>query len=135
ARMLVKNPGFTLVAALTLALGIGANSAIFSVVNGVLFKSLPYPDDDRLVVVTEETQAAPGLPVAYPDYLDWKVRQPGFENLAAHMVVGGILPEEASRSASSGAESQPISSRRSELYRNWDALLRRRRTGPAAIAS
>jgi len=91
ARMLVKNPGFTLVAALTLALGIGANSAIFSVVNGVLFKSLPYPDDDRLVVVTEETQAAPGLPVAYPDYLDWKVRQPVFENLAAHMVVGGIL--------------------------------------------
>jgi len=91
ARMLVKNPGFTLVAALTLALGIGANSAIFSVVNGVLFKSLPYPDDDRLVVVTEETQAAPGLPVAYPDYLDWKVRQPVFENLAAHMVIGGIL--------------------------------------------
>jgi putative ABC transport system permease protein len=91
ARTLMKNPGFTLIAVITLALGIGANTAIFSVVNGVLFESLPYPDADRLVVVTEETQAAPGLSVAYPDYLDWKARQSVFENLTAHMVAGGIL--------------------------------------------
>src|SRR5262245_44025692 len=91
ARMLMKNPGFTLIAVITLALGIGANTAIFSIVNGVLFESLPYPDADRLVVVTEETQGAPGLSVAYPDYLDWKAQQSVFENLTAYMVAGGIL--------------------------------------------
>ncbi|HEY6403998.1 MAG TPA: ABC transporter permease, partial [Blastocatellia bacterium] len=91
ARMLMKNPGFTTVAVLTLALGIGANTAIFSVVNGVLLKSLPFPESERLIEVTESTKDEPEMMVAYPNYLDWRARQTVFEDLAARVNSGGVL--------------------------------------------
>ncbi len=90
-RMLRKQPGFTAIAVITLALGIGANTAIFTVVNAVLLKALPFPDSDRLVVINEGTQAQPELAVAYPDYLDWRAQQTVFEDLAASLVTGGVL--------------------------------------------
>ena len=82
-RSLVKTPAFTLVALLTLALGIGANSAIFSVVNGVLLRSLPYPQADRLVVVRETYGGGLTGSVSGPNFADWRVRAHSFSSMAA----------------------------------------------------
>jgi putative ABC transport system permease protein len=90
-RSLANNRGFTLVALLTLALGIGANAAIFSVLYGVLLKPLPYPDPDRLVVMYESSKEDPMMATAYPDYLDWNAQQNVFDSIAARMPAGGVL--------------------------------------------
>jgi putative ABC transport system permease protein len=84
-RQLLKHPGFTAVAVLTLALGIGANTAIFSVINGLLFKPLPYPDPDRLVTLWERNPPA-GIEqekVSGPNYLDWRAQNRVFSDMAA----------------------------------------------------
>jgi putative ABC transport system permease protein len=81
-RMLLKSPGFTVIAIVALALGIGANTAIFSVVNAVLLRPLPYPEPDRLVSVREKTSTFPSGSVSYPNYLDWREGQRSFTDLA-----------------------------------------------------
>ncbi len=81
-RMLLKAPGFTLIAIFALALGIGANTAIFSVVNAVLLRPLPYPQPDRLVVLRESTLTFPSGSVSYPNYLDWRAGQRSFTDLS-----------------------------------------------------
>jgi putative ABC transport system permease protein len=89
ARTLIKSPGFAFVAMLTLALGIGANTAIFSVVNGVLLRALPYYEPERLVMVWADRpilQAQIGLPdfpVAAPDFIDWRNQNQVFQQMAA----------------------------------------------------
>ncbi|MEE8521094.1 MAG: ABC transporter permease, partial [Gemmatimonadota bacterium] len=85
ARSLRKSAGFTVVAVLTLALGIGANTAIFSVVNGVLLRPLAYEQPDRLVTITESNpvQDREGFNVSYPNYLEWKKQSRVFEQIAA----------------------------------------------------
>ncbi|MGB6233547.1 MAG: permease prefix domain 1-containing protein, partial [Candidatus Acidiferrales bacterium] len=71
-RMLRKSPAFTAVAILTLALGIGANTALFSIVNGVLLNPLPFPDPDRLVTVAaSKPNFGPRGSISYPNFLDW----------------------------------------------------------------
>jgi predicted permease len=80
-RTLAKNPGFTAVALLTLALGIGANTAIFSVVNGVLLQPLPYPGAKRLVMTYESD----GNSLAYPNFLDWRRENHCFTDIAASL--------------------------------------------------
>lgn len=82
-RMLRKSPGFAAVAVVTLALGIGANTAIFSVVNAVLLRPLPYPDADRVVAVGERWMGGGG-DLAPPDYLDIAAENHAFEQMAAY---------------------------------------------------
>src|SRR6202050_575194 len=91
ARALRRNPGFTLAAVTAMALGIGANTAIFSVVYAVLLRPLPFPHADRLALLTEsradgriERTAAP-----YPSYAAWSSRPHAFERMAAYWNVSG----------------------------------------------
>lgn len=81
-RSLRKHPGFTAIAIFTLALGIGANTAIFSVINAVLLRPLPYADADRLVLLTETLSEGP-VGVSYPNFVDFRSQNTVFENVAA----------------------------------------------------
>src|SRR2546430_15128348 len=86
ARMLVKRPGFTLVAIITLALGIGASTSIFSVVHAVLIRSLPYRNADRLVMVWENNRRRdPNQQnvINLGNFFDWKEQSHVFEDMAA----------------------------------------------------
>src|SRR5215213_6779639 len=84
-RTLAKRPGFALVAVLTLALGIGANTAIFSVVNAVLLRPLPFRDAERLVVVYETTQSVPRDYVSVPNLEDYRTGARSFEGFATYV--------------------------------------------------
>src|SRR3954454_18017089 len=101
-RKLVQQPAFTLIAVLTLALGIGANSAIFSVVNAVLLRPLPYPEPERNVYLNE-TSAGVDTSIALPDYIDWRNDAKSFQHLALSRIesrnlsgIGGREPERIS---------------------------------------
>ena len=87
-RALAKQPIFALVAILTLALSVGATTAVFSVVDRILFRSLPYPQDERLVVFGDKAPFEPSEFALGPDYVDWKKGQTPFESVAA-LVPGG----------------------------------------------
>src|SRR5262245_11987924 len=86
-RMMLKNPGFTTIAVLTLALGIGANTAIFSVVNVLLFKPLPYPDSERLIQLYQVNYASNGREMEvwpYPKFEMLRDQNRSFERVAAY---------------------------------------------------
>ena len=90
-RMLWKSPGFTLVTVLALALGIGANTAIFSVVNTVLLKPLPFPNAERIVYMGEWSQQIPEMSVSYPNFMDWRDQNQVFEQIAAFRSANYVL--------------------------------------------
>src|SRR5436305_9861993 len=81
-RVLANQPAFTLIAVPTLALGIGANTAIFSIINSVLLRPLPYPNADRIMVLNESSGPGQDYSVALPDYFDWQKDNTVFEHLA-----------------------------------------------------
>lgn len=96
-RAVARNSGFALVAVLTLALGIGANTAVFSVVNGVLLQPLPYDDSQDLMVVRETTSRGGTMRVAWANFLDWRDQNTVFDGLFAYTsgsttVLGGASP-------------------------------------------
>jgi putative ABC transport system permease protein len=91
ARQLRKSPAFTLVAVITLALGIGANTAFFGVLNATLFRPLPYPDSSRLVHINERPVNADGvMPVSYPNFVDWKRQQTSFSSLTIYRTSAAV---------------------------------------------
>src|SRR5262245_66050205 len=82
-RVLAARPGFTAVAVLTLALGIGANTAIFTVVNAVLLRPLPFADPSRVVVLLERASAFPVVTTSWLNYVDWRAQNQSFDAVAA----------------------------------------------------
>src|SRR3569833_1431903 len=96
-RQMRKHKAFTIVAILTLALGIGANTAMFSVIYGVLLQPLPYRDPSRLVLVSEKADKFPILSASYQNYKDWRDQSHSFESFGAvrnlsMTLVGGAEP-------------------------------------------
>src|SRR5271163_5248305 len=84
ARVLLKSPGFVAIAVLTLALGIGANTALFSVVNGVLLRPLPFPRPNELVILSEKTANFDNSSLSYPNFQDWQRSNSSFSSIAAY---------------------------------------------------
>jgi putative ABC transport system permease protein len=125
ARTLAKSPMFTLVAVLTLALGIGANTAIFSVVHAVLLRRLPYPDPGRLVVMRERHIHHCCTGVAWPTFLDWRDQNRSFQAIAGfredHVMLSGLGEPEMLRSAQVSAEFFPLLGVRPALGRFFGA--------------
>ncbi len=98
-RQLIKHPGFSLIAIITLALGIGANTAIFSVVNAVLLKPLPFPAPDELLAVggvdRTETASPPKLSsMCYPDFFDFRDQNQSFTGMAVYRDLSLALVDE-----------------------------------------
>jgi putative ABC transport system permease protein len=108
-RTLAKAPGVTAIAVVALALGIGANTAMFSIVSAVLLKPLPYADPGRLVQLSTSTPQFRDASVSYPNFLDWQQQSRSFDSMAAYRfhnfnLTGSATPE---RSRFWGAHSTP----------------------------
>ncbi|MFN2475442.1 MAG: ABC transporter permease [Chthoniobacterales bacterium] len=115
-RMLLKAPAFTIIAVAALALGIGANTAIFSVVNAVLLRPLPYPEHEKLIVLRETTPTFPSGSVSLPNFLDWREGQRSFTDIA-------LLRRSSVNFATIGGESVPERIGAAQVTWNFLAVL------------
>ena len=104
ARTLVKSPGFTLVAVATLALGIGANTAIFSVINAILLRPLPYPQAERLVFLTEWSEQVPEMSFSIANLKDVRDQASVFESIVGYNGQNFVLTGAGAAGAVSEAE-------------------------------
>jgi hypothetical protein len=84
ARMLLKTPGVSIIVIIALALGIGANSAIFSVVNAVLLRPLPFDQPDSLVFLNEKSPVLDEMSISYPNFTDWRAQNQSFEKMGVY---------------------------------------------------
>jgi putative ABC transport system permease protein len=138
-RMLVARPSFTIIAVLALALGIGVNSAVFSVVNGVLLRPMGYKESDKLLRIWEKWGGFDHGSVSYPNFKDWRERNRSFENMAAYRwagfnLAGGDQPE---RVTGRGVSSEMLSvlSVTPAIGRDFRADEDREGASPVAIIS
>jgi putative ABC transport system permease protein len=138
-RLLRKNPGFTAVAVLTLALGIGANAAVFSVVYAVLLRPLPYRDPSRLVVLRETTPRVGDVSVSFPDFIDWRAASHAFAQMAAVQSVDFNLAGVTQPESISGDAVSPnflsMMGVRPLLGRDFDASEEKAGTAPVLLLS
>ena len=138
-RMLAKNPGFTAVAVLTLALGIGANTAIFSVVYGALLQPLPYQDASRLGVLNETTPKVGTVSVSYPNFRDWRAQSHDFSQMAAVQDVGfnlaGVTQPENIRGEAVSPNFLSMMGVRPFLGRDFEASEEKPGTPPVVLLS
>jgi putative ABC transport system permease protein len=138
-RQLRKSPGFTAVAVLTLALGIGANTAVFSVVYSALLQPLPYRDAWRLMVLKETTPRVGVVSVSYPNFLDWRAQNHTFSEMAVLEEVGFNLSGVTEPESVSGLAVSPnflaMMGIRPVIGRDFEAAEEKTGTAPVAILS
>ncbi len=138
-RALLRSPGFTVVAVLALALGIGANTAIYSLVNAVLLRPLPYRAPARLVEISERDNESDYIPVDYLDYLEWRAQSDVFDGMAFHatfwQTLTGLGPAENVQVVFVSAEFFRTLGVRPILGRDLVASDDRRSATPVAILS
>ena len=103
-RLLARNPGFSSAAVLTLALGVGVNSAIFSIVDAFLFRPAPVKEPDRLVSIANRTPKHRGWPVSYPNFADWQRENQVFERMAAYRTYSFVFADDAGADRVPGME-------------------------------
>jgi len=139
-RALARTPSFVIVAALTLAIGIGATTTIFSVVDGVLLRPMPYKDADRLVTIFEKAPNFSRMSVSYPDYLDWIKAQTSFDSIAvfrgqSYNLTGAGAAAERLNGAQISANMLPTLGLEPALGRSFTAEEDQENGPPAAMIS